>query len=302
MTKIGDRTNILRFPALTFPVPLISQIRSFARAAACGGLVLACLSSARAQRDTSSVYRLDPWVDGALIAGGTTAFITGMNVQKSRPALSSSEVLSLGALRVPAFDRAALRIDPTGQDRAMRTSDQLMYGTLAAPALLLLDGRVRKEWLNVYTLYIETAAITSGMQAWSCVSAGRYRPITYIERATFAQRIDQRNTNSFYSGHTANTAMASFFMAQVYSDMHPELGAKRWLLYGAAVVPPALVGYYRVQAGKHFPTDVLTGALMGAATGILVPVLHKRQLCKGHVDLVPVASPDMLGMHLGVRW
>ncbi|HEY0979074.1 MAG TPA: phosphatase PAP2 family protein [Flavobacteriales bacterium] len=279
-----------------------NRLRSEFRKATWGLLGLLCVQCAKAQRDTSTVYRVNGWVDGPLIAAGTAAFITGMKAQNARPALNGEEVLGLGSFSVPGLDRAALRIDPSGQERAMHISDRVMYGTLAAPALLLLDGRVRKEWLGVYTLYFETAAITSGMQAWSCVSAGRYRPITYIESATLEQRVDQRNTNSFYSGHTANTAMASFFMAQVLSDMHPELGAKRWLLYGAAAVPPAVVGYYRIQAGKHFPTDVLTGALMGAATGVMVPWLHKRAPWKGHVELVPLASPELLGMHLGVRW
>jgi membrane-associated phospholipid phosphatase len=271
------------------------------RLALAGSCALLCGCAATAQKD-STVYRLNAWVDAPLIAAGTTSFITGMWAQNAKPSLGPGELGGLRNYQVPGFDRMALRIDPAGQDRAMRISDRVLYGTLAAPAALLLDGRVRKEWLNVYTLYVEAAAITSGMQAWSCVGAGRYRPIAYIESATLDQRIDQRNSNSFYSGHTANTAMASFFMAQVLSDMHPELGAKKWWLYGAAALPPAVVGYYRIEAGKHFPTDVLTGALMGAATGILVPVLHRAHLCDGHLSVVPSVSNRALGAQLALTW
>lgn len=271
------------------------------RLALAGFCLLLFGRTASAQKD-STVYRVNAWVDAPLIAGGITGFVTGMKAQAAKPSLALGELGALRNYHVPGFDRMALDIDPTGQDRAMRISDRVMYGTLAAPGLLLLDGRVRKEWLNVYTLYVETAALTSGMQAWSCVGAGRYRPIAYIESATLDQRIDQRNSNSFYSGHTANTAMASFFMAQVISDMHPELGGKKWWLYGAATLPPAIVGYYRIQAGKHFPTDVLTGALMGAATGILVPVLHRRNLCNGKLSIVPAASNELLGAHLSLKW
>jgi membrane-associated phospholipid phosphatase len=253
-----------------------------------------------AQRD-SSVYRVDPWIEVPLIAAGSAAFITGMDAQAQRAPLTAGDLHRLGTLGVPGLDRAALRIDPTGQEPAMRTSDRILYGTMAAPVLMLIDPRVREEWQGVFTLYLETASLTAGMQAWSCVSAGRYRPIAYIPEATLEQRIDQRNSHSFYSGHTANTAMASFFMAKVLSDMHPELGSKRWWFYGAAVVPPALVGYYRVQAGKHFPTDVLTGALMGAATGVLVPALHKRR-GGDRFTLAPITSPDQLGLYLAVKW
>ena len=36
------------------------------------------------------------------------------------------------------------------------------------------------------------------------------------------------------------------------------------------------VGYERVQSGEHFPTDVITGALMGGAVGLIVPHLHRH--------------------------
>lgn len=64
-------------------------------------------------------------------------------------------------------------------------------------------------------------------------------------------------------------------MAKVFSDYNPQLGAKKWLLFGAALIPPAFVGYYRYKALKHFPTDIIVGTAIGAAVGILVPHLHK---------------------------
>ena len=48
------------------------------------------------------------------------------------------------------------------------------------------------------------------------------------------------------------------------------------MLFAGAAVPPAVVGYYRMKGGKHFRTDVLAGIAVGAATGILIPELHKR--------------------------
>jgi len=82
-------------------------------------------------------------------------------------------------------------------------------------------------------------------------------------------------TDSFFSGHVSLTASATFFMAKVFSDYHPQLGAKKWLLYTAALVPPALVGYGRYRGLMHFPSDILLGFTIGATVGILVPHLHK---------------------------
>jgi membrane-associated phospholipid phosphatase len=95
-------------------------------------------------------------------------------------------------------------------------------------------------------------------------------------------------TDSWFSAHTSSTAVASFFMAKVYSDYHPELGAKKYLLYAAAAIPPAFVGLHRYKALKHFPRDVFVGAAVGAAIGILIPHLHKVKSQKqSNLTLVP---------------
>ena len=38
---------------------------------------------------------------------------------------------------------------------------------------------------------------------------------------------------------------------------------------------PAVTGYLRFKAGKHFPTDIIVGYGVGATIGYLVPELHK---------------------------
>jgi membrane-associated phospholipid phosphatase len=42
------------------------------------------------------------------------------------------------------------------------------------------------------------------------------------------------------------------------------------LLYGAALA----TGVLRVEAGKHFPTDVMGGAALGSALGWLAATIH----------------------------
>jgi membrane-associated phospholipid phosphatase len=262
--------------------------------------VLLLPASVRAQGD-SAHYRIRPWVDIPICVGSTVAIFTGLQAQNESDRLTPEELAGLKEDQVPFFDRGALHIDPTGQDASLTSSDHFLNGSAAAPLLLLLDRRVRREWLPVFTLYVEAATITGGIQTWGSVAVKRYRPIAYIPTATEDQRTDSRNIRSFYSGHTANAAVASFFMAKVLDDLHPELGRKRWWLYGAAVVPPALVGWYRIQGGKHFPSDVVVGGLLGAAAGVLVPELHRR-IKNDHVGIVPLVAPDLLGLHLAVRW
>lgn len=265
--------------------------------------LLVCCPMAQAQQRDGKVYHIRPWVDAPLCAAGGTALFLGLRAQAERPPLSLNVVNAAAADAddIPGIDRAALRIDPSGQRFALQMSDRILFTTAAAPVLLGLDPKVRQEYGGVMTMYLETATMVGGLQAWTCMATGRYRPITYIEGATLDQRTSSANTHSFFSGHTANTAAAAFFMAKVLDDMHPELGGKRWWLYGAAMVPTALVGYYRVEGGKHFPTDVFTGACIGATAGILIPQLHRIQPCK-HLSILPITSANMLGLHLSAQW
>jgi membrane-associated phospholipid phosphatase len=64
-------------------------------------------------------------------------------------------------------------------------------------------------------------------------------------------------------------------LAKVYTDYHQIKGLKRIGIFTLAAIPPALVGYYRTEAGKHFKSDVITGFVSGAICGILVPEFHK---------------------------
>jgi membrane-associated phospholipid phosphatase len=66
-------------------------------------------------------------------------------------------------------------------------------------------------------------------------------------------------------------------MAKVYSDYNPGIGDNKYLLYGAATIPPLILSYCRVKALKHFPSDLMVGIGMGALVGIIVPELHRLQ-------------------------
>jgi membrane-associated phospholipid phosphatase len=51
--------------------------------------------------------------------------------------------------------------------------------------------------------------------------------------------------------------------------------AAPWL-WGAAAAMSLATGTLRIIAEKHYFTDVLAGTALGAASGIVVPLLHRR--------------------------
>jgi undecaprenyl-diphosphatase len=81
-------------------------------------------------------------------------------------------------------------------------------------------------------------------------------------------------TLSFFSGHAATTA--ALFTTATYLAFARSPGTIRpWLTLALGATVTALTDVGRVQAGKHFPTDVIAGSLAGIGVGIIVPHLHR---------------------------
>lgn len=251
-------------------------------------LVLACciflLQESTAQRRASTdttAYHVNYWITApVIVAGGYTNSI-GLRRIRDKEWLTQDELPPLDPLQVNWFDRIALRQHADDYARYEKNSDfALTWGTLFPALLIAGDRRMRKDWLDITLVYIETQTLTSNFYAWSFLGPTfieRKRPVTYFPEVPLEERLWGGNRNSFYSGHVAVSAVTTFFMAQSYLDYHPEKRHLRWLLYGLATAPPALIAYKRVQALKHFPSDVVAGLIIGAAGGTLLPKLHQRR-------------------------
>jgi membrane-associated phospholipid phosphatase len=186
-------------------------------------------------------------------------------------------IIQLDANDVNRFDRSATWQDAGFAPTARTISDVTMGISQAMPFFLFLDREIRKEWGGVLTLIFQTQAITGNLYSWGgAVHVDRIRPMAYNEDVAWEKKTEARNKNAFYSGHTSMSASACFFSAKVFCDFHPELGNKKYLVYTLAAAPAVTTGFLRYKGLKHFPTDVITGLIVGAGVGILIPQLHKR--------------------------
>ena len=231
-----------------------------------------------------SVYRVNRIVAVSIGVGGSTASYFGIKKLRDKDEIPEEIGLGLEKYDVNSFDRGALFLNPENRQTANSISDIGQYVTFFAPVFLLADRKIRSHWLDIGLMYFETQAISTLLYAWSPLGPqfiDRYRPETYYDEINLNTRQSGQNQNSFFSGHALVTSTASFFMAKVICDFHPELGGKKWFVYGAALIPPAFVGYFRVKALRHFPTDVIAGTVIGAAIGFFVPHLHKKKKDSG---------------------
>jgi len=247
-----------------------------------------------------SVYNVKYYIDGPVTAVLTATNYLGLRIVDKKPPLDSLTIISLDANDINRFDRSATRQDAAYAPTARKISDYGMYGSYALPLLLLADKEVRQDWAPLLLLYLETMAVAGNLFSWpASMHIDRIRPLVYNPDVPWNEKTGIRTKNSFYSGHTSSSAAASFFVAKVYCDYHPELGNKKYIFYSLALIPPVFTGYHRYKGMKHFPTDVITGMIVGASTGILIPHLHK--ITSPNLAVLPMVG-EVNGMALSLRF
>jgi len=250
---------------------------------------------------TTSPYHVNYWVTGPLLGAGLVANYFGTFHVLNKDDLSQAEIASLNKGDINGFDKWALDLNTSNADNFAKYSDYALYATISLPVTLLLDRSIRKDWFNVFLIYLETMSLTASIYEWSFLGPSyqnRIRPQAYYEEFSYGDRNSGNNRNSFYSGHVASITASTFFMAKVYSDFHPELGDDKYFLYGAALVPPLVVGYLRIRALKHFPTDIVVGMGVGIICAIVVPELHRSKDETLKVQLY--SMPE--GAGLAIKW
>ena len=178
-------------------------------------------------------------------------------------------------------------------ETAGKISDIPFYLSFAAPLVLFFDDEVNDNGGMVLGLFLKSMATTGALYGVTAGLVNKSRPYVYNENLNFSRRTSGNGQRSFYSGHTAATATATFFVAKVYQDFNPNSPGIPYVWAGAAVLPAA-VAYLRMEAGQHFLTDVLIGYGVGALTGYLVPHLNKKR--KGsNLNLSPTMGQTYFG-------
>jgi membrane-associated phospholipid phosphatase len=255
----------------------------------------------KVKKPHEKVYKMNYWVDVPVTIGLLGTYYFGYQAIQNRANPTTDQINALSKSNVWFFDRPALYLDASKMDNARNISDWGLKIATVMPVLLLIDRKIRRDWYDIALLYAETQTVALNAYMFGGpFFIERYRPFAYYDELTMEEKTGDGTVNSWFSGHTATTSTASFFMAKVYTDYHPELGGKKWIFYGAALIPPAIVGIYRIKALKHFPTDVIMGTAVGAAVGILIPHFHKIIKNKD-LSFVPFAG-EYTGLAMSLKF
>lgn len=204
--------------------------------------------------------------------------LSGHILQRQLSPLTDLQLSQLDPNQVHPFDRGTIG---NWSPRAATVSDVLLGAALITPfALPLMNRSLREERLDLWIMGFQTLVYTDLATTWTKYSVRRVRPFAYLpsgnDQTLFQLQREPDARYAFFSGHTSGTAVASFYAASIYQAYFPH-SRSRYFVWGAAVILPAVVGYLRVRAGKHYPSDVMAGYLVGASIGILNPWFHRRR-------------------------
>jgi membrane-associated phospholipid phosphatase len=114
-----------------------------------------------------------------------------------------------------------------------------------------------------------TAKLAAVSVLASGLVAGGLKWITQRERPEAME--EHRHNTSFPSQHASGAAAVAFLLAR----RHPRLA---WPALAFAL----LMGLSRIYLGRHFPTDVLTGFILGAISSWLV-LRGERRIARLHL-------------------
>jgi membrane-associated phospholipid phosphatase len=129
-------------------------------------------------------------------------------------------------------------------------------------------GRVPEDTLVV----AEAGVVAADLTQLTKMLAGRERPFVHVLTPQQNPRTfrDPDDNLSFFSGHSAEAFALAAASGTVSTMRGYRWAPLTWTIGGAVATATA---YFRIAADKHWLTDVVLGAVVGAGTGFAVPFL-----------------------------
>lgn len=218
-----------------------------------------------------SPYKTSWEKDGAILGSNIAVAFLGSSLESKITPLSIQEIETLSRNKVNIFDRSATY---NWSKKISSVSDVCVITVALSPVSLFLSKEIRKDFQTVGTMYLETMLLAAFLPSIAKGSAERIRPFVYNENAPLNDKLDIEAKKSFFSGHTTVAFASAVFLSTVYGEYFPDSRYKNYIWAGS-IFTASLTGFLRYEAGAHFPTDVLVGAVVGSAVGYLIPYLHR---------------------------
>lgn len=223
----------------------------------CAALLSACAAASWSQKPDSTEWRWPaPSALASLSAAGALYWVPALTNWNALP----PECAPCDRSSVPAFDRWAIGPERRGWSAA---STVLVLGLAG---VTWIDQGQSPAGMKRIMASVESAAWAAALTELGKAAFDRRRPVLYTDQAADAAGA----VDSHRSLPSAHTAIA-FALATSYAlDKGEHAG---WATAGVFAVA-ASVGAMRVAARRHFPSDVVAGALVGTGTAVVLRELR----------------------------
>lgn len=241
----------------------------------CAVLVALCLHAALAAPPeyTSPVYELEPVPDALFTVSAGLAF----GVVSLMRQLDGFDDVCGG----PCDPRHLDVIDVYAVGRSSRTWDRVtdvaeIIMILAPYAVDGLDVWLSHaggldEWARDALVILQAQLLAGAVGGALKLAVGRPRPKQYSAESFRRGAVRE---HALPSGHAISLSVGAAALTTTFWLRHPE-SPLRWVVLGAGALVAGVMAWGRVEAGEHFPTDVLAGLAIGTAAGVAVPWLHR---------------------------
>jgi membrane-associated phospholipid phosphatase len=209
--------------------------------------------------------------ESIIFGSGIGLAVIGLPLNLNIQPLTPEEIYNLSRDDINKFDRGATYNWDT---RADHVSDLLIITSLVSPALLTFSDEIRNDLSTILIMYLETLLLSESLAFLSKGITQRIRPYAYNEDVALDKKLSDDTKRSFYSSHTTKAFAVAVFVSTVYGDYFSESEWKP-IIWGSSLLFASTIGYLRYKSGKHFPTDIITGAIIGSALGYFVPFIHR---------------------------
>ena len=217
-------------------------------------------------------------IENFAFTGALGAYLLTASVFNLTPSATSCRWCS-----VPGIDagvRHQLLWKDTSLADTLSTYDAYVLAPLVGLTLLVAadaDASPTRLIDDVLPVF-ETVAVTQVLTQYGKYAFARERP--YAHYAAGPVTVDSNTYSSFWSGHSVFGFAITSAAGTVCHFRHYWTEPYVW---AAGITLSLSTEYFRIAADKHYLTDVVSGGLVGLATGLLIPRLMQRA-----VRIVPV--------------